>query len=995
MARRKGYWAMALLFCRAVSVLRGAGAAFALVLIALAPAHAEGKALHGIALVIGQSDYENIGKLTNPANDAKAIDRLLTDLGFEVDLVSNADRRKLTKSLSRFVEDAADADVALIYYSGHGIEAGGENFLVPIDADVSSLGRAGETLVPVSRVIAELQATVPVTVVLLDACRSNPFPAGTMVKVDDDSPAVPLAAGGLGAPRGVVALGGKGTGQNGGSATDSLGTVIGFAAAPGHVAMDGAPNGNSPYATALIEHLAAPGFTFSDVMTMVSEEVYLKTGAQQQPWTNASLRRLLYFGGAAEDDSDGDQSAIRGERRQLLLTIATLDDVERQQVVAKSRDDGVPMDALFAMLKAVGADIPQDPDDLGKLLEEQSVRLKGLLDERAEMRNADPEIARLSGLANEAVTQGALAAAIGFRERAKARVVELSSTVDNAEAELKAKRIEFAAVFADSAETYALAYDNARAAEDFGKAYEQVAKWDDTLALEYKLKQAAALADLGFYKADADANRRAIAAYQEAAALAPAETNPAGWADAQTGIAMALWGSGSRAAGTDDLDKAAALLKAAIASPALAAKPGQTAELQASLSLVLFTLGNREAGTEQLEEAEHYAREALKVRTRADFPNEWARLQNHLGSALYLHGLREGSNERIEEAGEAFRAALEVWTRDKDPLSWANAENNLGLAIGEIGEREAGTDKLVESIGYLKAALEVRTRDIAPLSWAESMANLGSTYFDIGGRSGDVKWYRDATAAMNEAMTEITRARDPLKWAALQADVGMAESATAVVTGDAEHLDAALASFEQALTERTRERVPLDWAATMNSIGNAYYRLGAITHDAAAYRKAADAFTAALEERTRERTEIGWAQTQNNLANALAGLGTSEEGIDSLRQAVEHYRLALEAYSVGSNPGAYAETQYNIAVTMLDIGRKTHRQEDLDAARAAAKASQDVYHAAGQMQYDQYYDTLEAGIELVEAEAIVKRKQRALADEADHGGSRQDQNQNR
>jgi uncharacterized caspase-like protein len=989
---------MALLFSRAVSGLRRAGAALGLLLVIVAaPAHADGKTLHGIALVIGQSDYQNIGKLANPANDAKAIDRLLTELGFEVDLVSNADRKKLTKSLSRFVEDAADADVALIYYSGHGIEAGGENFLVPVDADVSSLGRAGETLVPISKIIAKLQAAVPVTIVLLDACRSNPFPAGTMVKVDEDSPAVPLAQSGLGEPRGVVAIGGKGTGQDGGSTTDSLGTVIGFAAAPGHVAMDGDPNGNSPYAAALIEHLSAPGFTFSDVMTMVSEEVYLKTGAQQQPWTNASLRRLLYFGGAAEDDSDGDQSAIRGERRQLLLTIATLDEVERQQVVAKARVDGVPMDALFGMLKAVGADIPQNPDDLGKLLEEQSVRLKGLLDERAEMKGADPEIARLSGLATEAVKQGALTSAIAFRERAKARVAELSSTVDQAESELKAKRIEFAAVFADSAETYALAYDNARAAEDFGKAYEEVAKWDDALALQYKLKQAAALADLGFYKADADANQRAIAAYQEAAALAPAGKNPEGWADAQTGIAMALWGSGSRASDAGDLEKAAALLKAAIGSPALADRPQQRAELQASLSLVLFTLGSREAGTDRLEEAERYARAALEVQTRADSPNEWARLQNHLGSALYLHGLREGSNERIEEAEEAFRAALDVWTRDKDPLSWANAENNLGLAIGEIGEREAGTDKLEESIGYLKAALEVRTRDIAPLSWAESMANLGSTYFDIGGRSGDVKWYHDAIAAMNDAMTEITRERDPLRWAALQANIGMAESATAVATGDPGHLGAALAAFQQALAERTRERVPLDWAATMNNIGNAYYRLGAITHDASAYRKAADAFGAALEERTRVRTAIGWAQTENNLANALAGLGEFEDGIDSLMQAVDHYRLALEAYPVDSNPGAYAQTQYNIAATMLDIGRRTHRQEDLDAARAAAKASQDVYHAAGQMQYDQYFDTIEAGIEEIEAGggAAGERKQAGREDEGGGRADQQDQNQNR
>ena len=287
---------------------RGAAIALALSCLVLAlPAAAAEKSLHGVALVIGQSQYQDLPALTNPANDAKAIERLLSDLGFDVDLVANADRRKLAKSLTRFVEDAEGADVAMIYYSGHGIEAGGENFLVPVDADISALDRAGETLVPVSKLIAELQATVPVTIVLLDACRSNPFPAGAMVRLDAGTAPVPVAEGGLGTPRGVVSIAGAD------AKADGLGAVIGYAAAPGQVALDGDAGGNSPYAAALLKHLPASGFAFSDVMTMVTEEVYLKTGAKQLPWTNASLRRLLYFGGSPDQEEDGDQALIRGE----------------------------------------------------------------------------------------------------------------------------------------------------------------------------------------------------------------------------------------------------------------------------------------------------------------------------------------------------------------------------------------------------------------------------------------------------------------------------------------------------------------------------------------------------------------------------------------------------------------------------------------------------------------------------------------------------------
>ena len=93
---------------------------------------------------------------------------------------NDRDARKLRRDLEGFVEDAEGADVAIIYYSGHGIEAGGENFLVPVDADVSSLDDAGEKLVPLSKIVAELKATVPVTIVLLDACRNDPFPPGAM-----------------------------------------------------------------------------------------------------------------------------------------------------------------------------------------------------------------------------------------------------------------------------------------------------------------------------------------------------------------------------------------------------------------------------------------------------------------------------------------------------------------------------------------------------------------------------------------------------------------------------------------------------------------------------------------------------------------------------------------------------------------------------------------------------------------------------------------------
>ena len=224
----------------------------------------EEQSLKGVALVIGQSKYAHIAPLANPANDAREMVKLLSDLGFDARSVSDRDTAKLKRDLERFVEDAEGADVAFLYYSGHGIESGGENWLVPVDADVSSLDNAGETLVPLSAVMDQLKGVVPVTILLLDACRTDPFPAGALVRKSPSDPGAPIGAGGLTPVRGATPL------ADAPAASDNLGTVIGFAAEPGRPALDGATGENSPYASALLRHLGAmDGVEFGQVMRMV------------------------------------------------------------------------------------------------------------------------------------------------------------------------------------------------------------------------------------------------------------------------------------------------------------------------------------------------------------------------------------------------------------------------------------------------------------------------------------------------------------------------------------------------------------------------------------------------------------------------------------------------------------------------------------------------------------------------------------------------------
>ncbi|KAB2948155.1 MAG: caspase family protein, partial [Rhizobiaceae bacterium] len=166
---------------------------FALALVPPARAE-EAKALRGVALVIGQSAYAHLPPLANPEGDAAAIEDLFGRLGFETTDARNTDARKLRRTLQRFAEDAEGADVAIVYYAGHGIEGGGENFLVPVDADLAALDDAGERLVPLTAFLAELRATVPLSIVMLDACRDNPFPPGALLRREPG--AEPAAIGG-------------------------------------------------------------------------------------------------------------------------------------------------------------------------------------------------------------------------------------------------------------------------------------------------------------------------------------------------------------------------------------------------------------------------------------------------------------------------------------------------------------------------------------------------------------------------------------------------------------------------------------------------------------------------------------------------------------------------------------------------------------------------------------------------------------------------------
>jgi uncharacterized caspase-like protein len=734
-----------------------------IVFIALLALPATAQELRGVALVVGEADYAALPKLVNPENDARAMDDLLDSLGFDVTRLLDADSDKLNERIERFVDDAADADVALVYYSGHGFEAGGSNYLVPIDADLNSPEVAGRSVVALNTLLDELAKSVPVTIVLLDACRSNVFPAGFTIQPPGANEPLPVADAGLGETRGPSPIGRPDV------PADNLGMVIGFAASPGRPALDGEAGGNSPYAAALLKHLSAGGYSFGDLMTMVTEEVYLETRAQQLPWVNSSLRRVLTFGEPVESE-DADEGAIRTGRRSLLMSIASAPDQTRKYVEAVAGSEDVPLDSLYGMLKVLGVETT-DPGEIERKIGEGTAKLKSLMAVAVPPASEDAEILRLSGLAARAEEEGAIAEALDFRNRASVRAAELSSALDNAQAGIDTKRLAIAATFARNGDTALLAFDYATAADRFGRAFDEAKEADLPLALGYIKAKGDALQSLGEYGGEGDVLRRAIDTYQAGLSLADKTTQSDLYGDLQNGMGRTL--------------------------RVLGARESDPANLLRSIEVLTAT---------------------LDVRTRARAPFDWAETQTNLGGALTQLGARESVTTHLEQAVDAFRAALEVRTREGTPQEWSLTMNNLGVALQRLGEA-GDLPRLRDSAETYRAALEVRTREASPYYWASTQQNLGSVLSFFGRSTGDAASVNEAIEAFRSAMLEWTRDRVPLDWAQAQTSVGTALQWVGVQEGGLDRLREAEAAERAALEIYTETETPLDWAYVSDDLG--------------------------------------------------------------------------------------------------------------------------------------------------------------------------------
>jgi tetratricopeptide (TPR) repeat protein len=235
-----------------------------------------------IALVIGNSGYTNVPALPNPQKDAAAIATSLRNVGFDtVTLAVDVTREKLIDALRSFADEAEKADWAMVYYAGHGIEVNGQNYLIPTDAKLATDRDVQFEAIPLDQVMASLEGAKKLKLVLLDACRDNPFaPQMRRTAAPAAVAAATSTAGGTVSSRSI----GRGLGE----VKVQGASLVVFAAKHGETALDG-EGGNSPFAVAMIQRIATPGVEINKIFRLVRDDVMEATAGRQEPYTYGSL----------------------------------------------------------------------------------------------------------------------------------------------------------------------------------------------------------------------------------------------------------------------------------------------------------------------------------------------------------------------------------------------------------------------------------------------------------------------------------------------------------------------------------------------------------------------------------------------------------------------------------------------------------------------------------------------------------------------------------
>lgn len=321
-----------------------------------------------VALVIGMSDYQTVVKLDNTLNDARDISDTLEGIGFKVTTAFESSAAELRTLVDEFTFRAETADLALIYYAGHGVEVQGENFLIPVDADVKSNQDVQRQGISLKQLLASVEHARKMRIVILDSCRDNPFgDALDVAALEQTAAAVEttrsMGSAGLAPP------------------SPERGTLVAFAAKDGARALDGSGD-NSPFAQALMDNLVKPDLEISLMFRQVRDQVLKDTGNLQEPHTYGSLSGTPFYvagsGSGSTTVSNTNRRVawadLKADQEIQLASLADQGDTRSMLGLAYMRLNSVdkryaPSEAAEYLERAAKAGSPEAQFELAQLLE--------------------------------------------------------------------------------------------------------------------------------------------------------------------------------------------------------------------------------------------------------------------------------------------------------------------------------------------------------------------------------------------------------------------------------------------------------------------------------------------------------------------------------------------------------------------------------------------------------------------------------------------------
>ncbi|MEK9284215.1 caspase family protein [Bradyrhizobium sp. ISRA442] len=387
------------------------------------PAHAEKR----VALVIGNSAYRSVPQLANPVSDAGLIGGMFKRAGFDsVEVKQDLSGAEMRKALREFGTRTRDADVAVVYYAGHGMEVDGNNYLIPTDAALETDTDVYDEAFPLDRVLVAIEPAKQLRLVILDACRDNPF-AKTMKRT--------VASRAIG--RGLAKI--EPTSPN---------TMIAFAAKAGSTASDG-DSKNSPFATALGDHLLKPGLDLRKAFGFVRDDVLKATGYKQEPFVYGSLGgddvALVPAKPVAAGPQANPQDSVRRDY-ELALQAGLR---EAWEAFLQAYPDGFYANLARVQLKKIAAEEERAAaTEKARLAEQEKTRLASERAQKAELEKATAaakaaEEARIAAEKAKQVEQARAEAAEQQRkaaEAAAAKALAEKQAAEKAKAELAAKQ---------------------------------------------------------------------------------------------------------------------------------------------------------------------------------------------------------------------------------------------------------------------------------------------------------------------------------------------------------------------------------------------------------------------------------------------------------------------------------------------------------------------------------------------------------------------------